>query len=162
MRGRLIAAALIAIGVVFLITRGPDDLKGPSTTSTTSTLQPVVDPNAIPDAVGTPVASGVPIEVERAARAFFSSYVRVLYGQGRTIRNATPAITSELQRAGANPALRGHNVTVGKIRGTRTGAAYRVVAQITDTVQPEPYPLEAGFGRTRSGAWLADDFTVGE
>ena len=33
MRGRLVALALVAVGVLLLITRGPQDLKPPSTNS---------------------------------------------------------------------------------------------------------------------------------
>lgn len=162
MRGRLTVAALIAIGVLLLIMRGPEDIKGPSTSSTSTTPQTITDPNAIPDAVGTPVASGVPRDVERAARVFFGSYLRVLYGHAHTIRGATADVARELERIGANPALARYSATVGKIRGTRTREGYSVVAQITDTSQPTPYPLEAGFARTRAGVWLADEFTVGE
>lgn len=154
--------ALLAVGVLLLITRGPQDIKGPS--STTSTPAPVTttDPNAIADAIGNPVSTGVPRDLERAARAFFSSYVRLLYGHGGRIRSARYEVAQQLQRAGANPALRGNTATVGKIRGAKTREGYSVAAQITDTTQPAPYPLQADFVRTRAGIWLADEFTVGE
>ena len=108
------------------------------------------------------MSTAVPRDLERAARAFFSSYVRLLYGRGGRIRSARYEVAQRLQRAGANPALRGNTATVGKIRGTRTRDGYSVAAQITDTTQPAPYPLEAAFVRTRAGVWLADEFTVGE
>ena len=152
--------AVLAVGVVLLISRGPQDLKQPSS-STTTTTTPATDPNAIADAIGNPVSTGVPPALERDARAFFVSYVRLLYGHGGQIRSATPEVARQLRRAGANPALRGDTATVGKIRGTKTREGYSVVVQITDTTQPTPYPLEAAFVRVR-GVWLADEFTVGE
>ncbi len=155
--------AVLAVGVVLLISRGPQDLRQPSSrTTTTTTSTPPTDPNAIADAIGNPVSTGVPPALERAARAFFVSYVRLLYGHGGQIRSATPEVARQLRRAGANPALRGDTATVGKIRGTKTREGYSVVAQITDTTQPTPYPLEAAFVRARGGVWLADEFTVGE
>lgn len=161
MRGRLVVLALVAVGVLLLITRGPQDLKPPSTNSTPAPVT-ATDPNAIADAIGDPVSTAVPRDVERAARAFFSSYVRLLYGHGGRIRSARYTVAQQLQRAGANPALRGNTAMVGKIRGTKTRDGYSVVAQITDTTQPTPYPLEADFVRTRVGVWLAGEFTVGE
>lgn len=159
MRGRLVVLALVAVGVLLLITRGPQDIKPPSTRSTPVTA---ADPNAIADAIGNPVSTGVPRDLEHAARAFFSSYVRLVYGHGGRIRSALYEVAQRLQRAGANPALRGNAATVGKIRGTKTRDGYSVVAQITDTTQPTPYPLEADFVRTRAGVWRAGEFTVGE
>ena len=154
--------AVLAVGVVLLISRGPQDLKPPpSSTTTTTTSTPATDPNAIADAIGNPVSTGVPPALERSARAFFVSYVRLLYGHGGQIRSATPEVARRLRRAGANPALRGNTATVGEIRGTKTREGYSVAAQITDTTQPAPYPLEAAFVRAR-GVWLANEFTVGE
>jgi hypothetical protein len=160
-RGRLIVLVLVAVGVLLLITRGPQDIKPPSTSST-PTPATAADPNAIADAIGNPVSTAVQRGLEHAARAFFSSYVRLLYGHGGRIRSAKYAVAQQLQRAGANPALRGNTATVGKIRGTKTRDGYSVVAQITDTTQPTPYALEADFVRTRAGVWLAGEFTVGE
>ncbi len=153
--------ALVAVGVLLLITRVPQDIKPPSTRSTPTPVT-ATDPNAIADAIGNPVSTAVPRDLEHAARAFFSSYVRLLYGHGEQIRSARYAVAQQLQRAGANPALRGNTATVGKIRGAKTRDGYSVAAQITDTTQPAPYPLQADFARTRAGVWHADAFTVGE
>ena len=162
MSRRLAIVAVLAVGVVLLLARGPDERAGPRAPAPPATTITATNPNVIPDEIGRPVATSLPAPVVAAARAFFGSYTRVLYGRGRRIAAATPALARELQQIGANPALSGHRAGVGRVRGTPTEDGYRVVAQITDSIEAHPYSLAADFARSSGGAWRAAAFTVGE
>jgi len=109
------------------------------------------------DETGEPVSSTVPAAVERAARAFFTTFVRFDYGDGAvsSIAPASPSLLTEIRQGGSNPAMHRYKARVREIRGERDGDGYRVVAQILDSKLPDPYPLVARFDQAKSGAWRA-------
>lgn len=155
-----IAGLFVVLGAVAIAlnpSSGGDDNKPRTTAAAPATPPAAAAPAAPIQGIDGQDVSGVPSpELETAARTFFGTYLRRLYGKGGSVRSAAPRLTRTLQRQDVLPGMKALDPIVTDVRTAKATSTSATVTVTVDDGRSDgtTQPVSARF-RVVDGKWVA-------